>query len=63
MTRTQEYKPVSTDTVIQDLKKVIESLKYGTVAIKVHNGRITQVEITEKRRFDLSPEFEKGEGI
>ena len=54
---------MSTDTVIQELKKAIEALKYGMVTIKVHNGKITQVEITEKRRFNEPLEFEKGDGI
>ncbi len=62
-TNKHESGDVSTDAVVQELKRDIEALKYGTVTIKVHNGRITQVEITEKRRFDVSVEFEKGGGI
>jgi hypothetical protein len=63
MVNKQESRDVSTDTVIQELKKAIEALKYGMVTIKVHNGKITQVEITEKRRFNEPLEFEKGDGI
>lgn len=63
MVNKQESRDVSTDAVMQELKKTIEALKYGTVMIKVHNGRITQVEITEKKRFDVPGEFEKGGGI
>jgi hypothetical protein len=63
MVNKQESRDVSTDAVIQELKKAIEALKYGMVAIKVHNGKITQVEITEKRRFNEPLEFEKGDGI
>jgi hypothetical protein len=63
MVNKQETRDVSTDAVIQELKKAIETLKYGMVAIKVHNGKITQVEITEKRRFNEPLEFEKGDGI
>jgi len=59
----QEFRSASTEAVMQDLKRAIAALAYGTVTIKVHNGRITQVEITEKRRFDLPMEFEKGGGI
>lgn len=58
-----EFGDTSTDAVIQELKRDIQALKYGTITIKVHNGRITQVEITEKRRFDVPMEFEKGGGI
>lgn len=63
MVNKQESRDVSTDAVIRELKKAIEALKYGMVAIKVHNGKITQVEITEKRRFNGPLEFEKGDGI
>lgn len=63
MVNRQESRDVSTDAVMQEIKKAIEALKYGTVTIKVHNGKITQVEITEKRRFDGPGEFEKGGGI
>jgi len=63
MVNKQEPRDVSTDAVIQELKKAIEALKYGMVTIKVHHGKITQVEITEKKRFDVPGEFEKGGGI
>jgi hypothetical protein len=63
MVNKQESRDVSTNTVIQELKEAIEVLKYGLIAIKVHNGKITQMEITEKRRFNEPREFEKGDGI
>ena len=63
MVNKQESRDVSTDAVMQELKKAIEALKYGMVTIKVHNSKITQVEITEKRRFNEPLEFEKGDGI
>jgi len=58
-----EFRDTSTDAVMQELKRAIEALKYGSITIKVHNGKIAQVEITEKRRFDMPIEFEKGGGI
>ncbi|MCX5646711.1 MAG: YezD family protein [Phycisphaerae bacterium] len=63
MVNKQESRNVPTDAVIQGLKKAIEALKYGMIIIKVHNGKIAQVEITEKRRFNEPLEFEKGDGI
>ncbi len=63
MARNQEVRDASTGAIVQELKGIIEALKYGTVTIKVHNGRIVQVEITERRRFDVPMEFEKGGGI
>jgi hypothetical protein len=62
-TNRHESGETSTDAVIQGLKRDIQALKYGTITIKVHNGKITQVEITEKRRFDVPTGFEKGGGI
>ena len=35
--------------------KKIESLKYGSLQIVVHDGRIMQVEATEKIRFPSPP--------
>jgi hypothetical protein len=52
----------TTDTIVWDVKKAITGLDYGTVTIKVHNAKIVQIEITEKKRYD-SGSFEKGGGI
>jgi hypothetical protein len=51
------------DVIIRDIKKAITGLDYGTVTIKVHNSKIVQVEITQKKRFDNTGLFEKGGGI
>ncbi len=58
-----ESRDASVDAVLQELRTIIEKLAYGTITIKVHNARVTQLEITEKRRFDEPWEFEKGGGI
>jgi hypothetical protein len=50
------------DAIVWDVKKAIAGLDYGTVTIKVHNAKIVQIEITEKKRYD-SGSFEKGGGI
>ena len=34
------------------VKKKVEGLSYGVVQIVVHNSRVTQIECTEKTRFD-----------
>jgi len=52
-----------TNEVLEELVKAIRRLTYGTITLKVHNAKITQMEITEKRRFDEQPGFEKGDGI
>jgi hypothetical protein len=58
-----ESKEALTDDVLDELVKAIRRLTYGTITLKVHNAKIMQMEITEKRRFDEQPRFEKGDGI
>ncbi|MCJ7778283.1 MAG: YezD family protein [Sedimentisphaerales bacterium] len=51
------------DAIIRDIRKAIAGLDYGTVTIKVHNSKIVQIEITQKKRFDDAGLVEKGGGI
>lgn len=37
--------------VIQEIVSAIEALRYGSVEITVHEGRVTQIEKREKVRF------------
>ncbi len=50
MAKVGEEKEVSKE-VWDKIKKQVESLKFGTVTITVHDGRITQVETNSKLRF------------
>ena len=34
------------------VRQAVTSLRYGVVHITVHDGRVTQIEKTEKRRLD-----------
>ena len=45
-----------TDKIIQELVHAIEQLRYGSVEITVHDGRVTQIERREKVRFNQTPE-------
>ncbi len=45
-----------TDEIIQELVRAIEQLRYGSVEITVHEGRVTQIERREKVRFNQPPE-------
>lgn len=54
---------ITNDTIIRDIKNAIAGLDYGTVTIKVHNSKIVQIEITQKKRFDDAGLVEKGGGI
>ncbi len=51
------------DAIIKDIRNAVAGLDYGTVTIKVHNSKITQIEITQKRRYEDSGIVEKGGGI
>lgn len=51
------------DVIMGDIQDAVEGLAYGTVTITVHNKKITQVEIAEKKRFDDVWLIEKGGGI
>lgn len=43
------------------VRKNVAALRFGSVQITVHDGRVTQVESVEKTRF-IAPR-EEGEGI
>lgn len=37
------------------VREKIESLRYGVVQLVVHDGRVTQIERTEKTRLETQP--------
>ncbi len=41
----------ASNEVVQEILSAIESLRYGSVEIVVHDGRVTQIEKREKVRF------------
>lgn len=49
--------------ILQKLTEAVGIISYGTVSIKIHDSKITQVEITEKKRFDDIWRVEEGGGI
>ncbi len=50
------------EAIMKDIKNMVTGLDYGTVTIKVHDSKIVQMEVTQKRRFgDIL--LEKGGGI
>jgi hypothetical protein len=44
-----------TDRIVQS----IDGLEYGTVQIVIHDGKIVQIERTERKRFDAVKESVK----
>jgi hypothetical protein len=59
----QNTKEIINDSIIKDIRDSVEKLKYGTVIITVHNKKITQIEVAEKKRFDAVWMVEEGGGI
>lgn len=52
MKRREDEKMSKLDEVQwQYLKKSLDEMEYGSVVITVHDGRVTQIDTTEKKRF------------
>ncbi|SNR92610.1 hypothetical protein SAMN05192560_1772 [Methylobacillus rhizosphaerae] len=47
----QELKLKASDEVIQEILRSIDLLRFGSIEITVHDGRVTQIERREKVRF------------
>lgn len=56
-------KELINDSIIRDIRDSANKLAFGTVTITVHNKKITQIEVAEKRRFDNVWMVEEGGGI
>ncbi len=52
MSLKENQKSIVNDAIVKDLTEAINSLRYGTIHITIHNARIVQVDKTEKSRFD-----------
>jgi hypothetical protein len=63
MNKEQNSKNIVNDAIIKDIAAAIGSLEYGTVTIKVHETKIIQIDVTEKKRFDDVWRLEGGGGI
>ena len=59
----QNSRNIVNDAIIKDIALAIGSLEYGTVTIKVHETKIIQIDVTEKKRFDDIWRVEGGGGI
>ena len=51
------------DAIIKEISDAVKTLDYGDINIKVHNKKIVQIEVAERRRFDDVWQLEKGGGI
>ena len=63
MSKKANSKNIVNDAIIKDIAQAVGSLEYGTVTLKVHDRKIIQVEVAEKKRFDDVWKVEEGGGI
>lgn len=56
-------KKIVNDAIIKDIAQAVSGLDFGTVTIKVHDTKITQIEVTQRKRFDDIWLIEEGGGI
>ncbi|MGD0231819.1 MAG: YezD family protein [Syntrophorhabdales bacterium] len=54
---------VVSDIILEEIKQSINSIDFGDILVKVHAGRVIQIEVTEKKRFNDLWELEDGGGI
>lgn len=59
----QQDKTKINETIIKQIAELVKKIQFGSILIKVHDSRISQVEVTEKSRFDNMWVIEKGGGI
>ena len=52
MTKEIKSKNIVNDAIIKNIADAVTGLKFGTISIKVHDSKIIQIEVTEKKRFD-----------
>ncbi len=63
MSLKQNPKNIVNDAIVKEISDAVGSLEFGTITIKVHDKKITQIEVAEKRRFDDVWKLEEGGGI
>lgn len=54
------------EAITKEVARSVAQVKFGSLLITVHNSRIVQIEVAEKRRFDnlwYNAEDEEGGGI
>jgi len=56
-------KNIVNDAIIKEISDAVGALEYGTVTVKVHDRKIIQIEVSERKRFDEAWKIEEGGGI
>ena len=56
-------KNIVNDAIIKDIAQAVDALEYGTITVKVHDRKITQVEVAQKKSFQDVWKVQEGGGI
>jgi len=43
--------PSPTEAALATIREYLENVRFGSIALTIHDGRIVQLEVTEKRRL------------
>ena len=49
---TQSAVPIDHKTALEAIGQALEGLRFGTIVLTVHDSKVVQLEVTEKKRFD-----------
>ncbi|MBL8505940.1 YezD family protein [Methylobacillus glycogenes] len=52
----QESTRRASNEVVEEILRSIDLLRFGSIEITVHDGRVTQIERREKVRFNQEPQ-------
>ena len=63
MSKSSNERNVISDIILEDIKRSINSIDFGNIVLKIHAGKVIQIEVTEKKRFNDLWELEDGGGI
>ena len=44
-------KPTPIDAALATIREYLENVRFGSIALTIHDGRIVQLEVTEKKRL------------
>jgi len=43
--------PTPVDVALATIREYLENVRFGSIALTIHDGRIVQLEVTEKKRL------------
>ena len=63
MDKERKSKNIVNDAIVKDISNAIMDLQHGTIMIKIFDSKISQIEVTQRKRFDDVWRVEEGGGI